>query len=681
MSGFTSYQVARSGLFTSERALYVTGQNLANVNTTGYSRQQAIITSVAPDNSGKFSKGMGSSIEETRQIRNTFLDNVYRAENEVLGYQETRKKTLDDVESIIGEPMTDGMQSVLNKFWDSWQELSKTPESLTTRALVRQRADGFVTQVNHIGDQINKLQDDLNSEISVDIEQINTLASNISDLNVKILRAESNGDLANDYKDQRANYIDRLSKLININVNERQDSMVDIDISGQYLVNGADHRKMYGGQNTGGSTFIAPRWVDSDQLVTVRGGTLKGLLEARGEDVIGSISSVSNGSPNTKGDITFAIDLSADTFGAANLQNIKNNISKFIDKLENKGIDYKFNLITFGGTAGADAPLQFNDRASFEAAVNALAVRPGVNNDFFSVINKLQNNVTYRNEANRYLMAFTNESIQGDEVIVNAAALQTQVDNLNSLGMTTFVATNKAYLNDKNPEPGWQTIADKTGGKTYDLASVDMAAMGTDIDGSVNAKISTVPASNNIIANMKRKLNALINIIAREINSLHKTGVDKYGNPGKDFFIKTSAGFPLQMGNIQLNPDFEQLDKIAAAKTPSDGDNTLAQAINDLRKQTLYGDKTEQQNVDDFYRSIILALGNSGSEAARLVDGQKQLVESSSNQRNATSAVSMDEEMSNMIKYQYSYSAASRFLTLIDQCMQTVIEKLGTQGR
>ena len=676
MSGFTSYQVARSGLFTSERAIYVTGQNLANVNTTGYSRQQVIISSSMPDNSGKFPKGMGSTIDEVRQIRNTFLDNVYRAENEVLGYQETRKKTLDDIESIIGEPMTAGLQSVLNQFWDSWQELSKTPESLTTRALVRQRAGEFVTQANHIGDQLNKLQDDLDSEIKVDIDQINTLASNIADLNLKILNAESSGDLANDYKDQRANYIDKLSKLINIDVNERQDSTVDIDVAGHYLVSKGDYSKMYAGQNTAGSTYLAPRWSSSDQLVAVRGGILKGLMEARGESVIGSASSISNGSPNTKADINIAIDLSDDTFGAANLQNIKDNIGKFIDKLENKGIDYKFNLITFGGTPGADAPQQFNDRASFEAAIGALTVRAGGNNDFFSAVNEMENNVTYRNEANRYLMVFTNEDIQGDTINVDAATLQTQVDILNNLGMTTFVAANSAYLNDVNPDPGWQTIADKTGGKLYDLASLDMDTMGVDIDKDVNAKISTVPESKNIIADIKRKLNALINIISREMNSLHKSGIDKDGNPGEDFFVKTNDDFPLQMGNIKLNPAFGELDKIAAAKTTAKGDNTLAQDINNLRNESIFGDDTELQNGDDFYRSIILALGNSGSETGRLVEGQKQLVESANGQRTAVSGVSMDEEMSNMIKFQYSYSAASRVITLIDQCMDVIINKL-----
>ena len=681
MPGFSTYQIAKSGLYTNERAMYVTGQNLSNVNTTGYTRQQALMKALPSDKNAIYPTGRGSTVEETRQIRNVFLDNVFRAENEQLGYQEARQKTYSDIESIIGEPMTDGLQSVLNDFWNSWEELSKTPESLTTRALVRQRAEAFVTQVNHIGDQLNKLQEDLNSEIKVDIDKINTLAENIADLNNKILKAESNGDNANDYRDQRANYIDTLSNLVNINVNERQNGTVDVDIGGHFLVSGSNPYKMYAGQNVGGSTFIAPRWELTDQLVNVTGGTLKGLLEARGEDVVGATSSVSNGSPSAKADITFAIDLSDDTFGAANLQKIKDNIASYLNELDKKGIDYRLNLITFGGSAGADTPQQFANRADFESAVSGLSTRGGTDNDFFSVVNELKNNVTYRNDTNKYLLVFTGEDIQGDAVNVDANTLNSQINTLNGIGMTTSVVTRNSYAGDANPDPGWQTVVDNTDGNIFDLNTYNMTTLADDADRAVNAGISTVPESNNIIANIRSKLNALVNIIAREINSFHTSGIDKDGNVGEEFFKTIDSDFPLQMGNIKLNPNFEELDKLVASKTNADGDNTMAQDILDLRGKTLFGKKAQAQNIDDFYRSVILALGNDARNVQRQVDGQKQLVDSAQSQKNATSAVSMDEEMSNMIKYQYSYDAASRFLTLIDSCMEQIINKLGTQGR
>lgn len=674
MSGFASYEIARSGLFASERALYVTGHNISNVNTAGFSRQQAILASATPDYSGKFPQGLGVTIEQIRQIRNTFLDNVYRAENELLGYQETRLKTLNDVESILGEPMTEGLQSVLNQFWDSWHELSKSPESLTVRALVRQRASAFVDQANHIGEQLNKLQEDLDSEIKVRIDEINSLASKIADLNIKILKSENSGDFANDFRDERAVYIDRLSKLVNISVNERQDSMVDIDIAGHFLVSRGDVSKIYAGENTLGSLYVAPRWEATDGLVGVRSGILKGLLEARGESVVGTIDSVSNGSPNVKSDITIAVDLS----NVADLASLQANISQFIDRLENKGIDYRLNLVTYGGTTGSDVPQQFTDRASFEAAIAADPVIGGsANADFDSLVTQLQTNITYRNEANRYLVVFTDQNADA------GAVLDTQIDDLNQLGMTTFIATDDTdgATAGFQPDAGWQDMADSTGGKVYDLSAVDYDNLGLDINSDVNQKMSTIPTSKDIISDMKRRLNALINIIAREVNSLHKTGVDIYGNPGEDFFIKKDNDFSMQMGNIKLNPIFSVLDRIAAAKTPATGDNALAQEIIELRHNSIFGNASESQNGDDYYRSIILTLGNAGSESKRVVDGQKKLLESAESRRTAISGVSMDEEMSNMIKFQYSYNAASKVISLMDECFESIINRLGMQGR
>ena len=175
--GFASYEIARSGLFVSERNLNVTGHNIANVNTTGYVRQQAILkdagyqTLLGPN--GVQQIGMGSGVQEIRQIRHSFLDNIYRQENTTLGYWETRSKAFQDVQAIMGEPMGNGLQDVLNQFWDSWQELSKEPDSLTVRALVRQRGEALSDHINHLGTQLDKLQNDLNSELQVRIDEVN----------------------------------------------------------------------------------------------------------------------------------------------------------------------------------------------------------------------------------------------------------------------------------------------------------------------------------------------------------------------------------------------------------------------------------------------------------------------------------------------------------------------------
>ena len=123
-----------------------------------------------------------------------FLDNIYRLESTTLGYWETRAKTFNDIEAILAEPLGSGLQEVMNQFWDSWQELSKDPSSLTARAMVRQRAESLVYHINHVGMQLDRLQQDLNSELQVRIDEVNDITRQIAYLNVEILKIEVTND-------------------------------------------------------------------------------------------------------------------------------------------------------------------------------------------------------------------------------------------------------------------------------------------------------------------------------------------------------------------------------------------------------------------------------------------------------------------------------------------------------
>jgi flagellar hook-associated protein 1 FlgK len=180
-----------------------------------------------------------------RQIRHTFLDNIYRQENTTLGYWEARQKTYVDLQAIMAEPMESGLQNVLNQFWDSWQELSKEPDSLTVRALVRQRTEALIQQINHMGSQLDRLQNDLNSEITVRIDEVNEITREIAKLNVAILKSEVSGDTASDYRDQRNTLIDRLTKLVKVDVNEMQTADRYNSRRLLYCTEGCQHRPIY----------------------------------------------------------------------------------------------------------------------------------------------------------------------------------------------------------------------------------------------------------------------------------------------------------------------------------------------------------------------------------------------------------------------------------------------------
>ncbi|MGE5614014.1 MAG: flagellar hook-associated protein FlgK [Bacillota bacterium] len=638
---FASYEIARSGLLVSERGLFVTGHNIANVNTPGYVRQQAMIKNAPyvsmPSRGGFFQYGLGADIQEIRQIRHTFLDNIYRQENTTLGYWETRQKAFQDVEAILAEPMEAGLQNVLNKFWDAWQELSKEPDSLTVRALVRQRSEALVHQINHLGAQLDRLQNDLNTEIMVRINEVNEITRQIAELNVTILKHEVNGDSANDYRDQRNTLIDRLTKLVKVDVVEMQDGQIDITVGGYFIVQKGVSTDLYAAERNPGDNFYVVKLAGTNIEVPIRGGIVKGLMESRGE-VSGAIGSFENGTPNTKVDVVFYVDTSTMTSADVALR-----VDEYRNWLLSRDLDAN---VTIVDTASAD---------DFEAAV---AGTTGL-----------------RADARKYAVLVTNGTIADpDELRDLQEALAAQ-------GLETSVVT--------DDPSAWLDVFVDSGGKAYSLAEFSNTdaniyeAFARSMASDTNADIGAIAYTTNIVSDIRQRLNALINVMLREINYLHRSGMTMKDppTPGDNFFVPINPAKPLEMGNIMLNPNLADLSNIAASKTGNNGDNSNALEIANLRNKLLVSNNTGVVSLDDYYQDIILHLGNNGSDAARIAESQTKLVESADAYRTSITGVSMDEEMTNMMKFKFAYDAASRVLNIIDNMLETVVNKLGMAGR
>lgn len=637
--GFASFEIAKSGMTVSERALSVTGHNIANVNTKGYVRQQAMSATSPYYNAQGYQIGLGASIQNIRQIRHQFLDNIYRRENTSLGYWETKNKTLQDIQHILGDPMESGLQEVMNQFWDSWQELSKEPDSLTVRALVAQRGEALVKQINHLGTQLDKLQKDLNTELKIRIDELNSITSQIAKLNIEIHKNEITKDNANDYRDQRNSLVDRLSKLANVEVTEMQDGQLDITLGGYVLVSKGKHTSLVAEESSTSGIFYVPKIMGTEIEVPIKSGIIKGLMESRGE-VMGAAGSIENGTPNTKADITFVVDVSDSS--AANFSDIQDSIKTQINELKRKGIDYNLRLITYAGSITSNINFG-SDTEAFRLAVESLSATTETGNNFGDVVTALDSITDFRPEANIYAVVFTGEDIEAD------------VSTLNDKGIKTSVATDSTYNK-----------------------------IITDINDDINKEISMVRDTSNILPDLRKRLNALVNILVREVNYLHTSG-KTLGPPsldGEDFFVAINPEYPLEIGNIKLNDNIIlNLNNIVASKSGASGDNTIAIAMANLRGKECLRDAKGILNTDEYYQLIILNVGNRGSEAAGISESQQKLVDYSEFQRQAIMGVSMDEEISNMMKYKFSYSAASRAINVIDDMIDTIISRMGLVGR
>jgi flagellar hook-associated protein 1 len=224
-STFHGLEVAKRGMFTQQSALYVTGHNIANANTPGYSRQRVNFVQTEPYppasmNRPQIPGQMGTGVEagSIERVRDSFLDLQYRGENNKLGYWEARADALKKMEDIMNEPSDNGLSKTMDQFWQALQDLSVNPENEGARSVVRQRGLAVVETFHYLYDSLSQIKKDLGHEIGVTITEINSLAQQISKINQQISEIEPHGYLPNDLYDERDRLIDELSKLVNVQV-------------------------------------------------------------------------------------------------------------------------------------------------------------------------------------------------------------------------------------------------------------------------------------------------------------------------------------------------------------------------------------------------------------------------------------------------------------------------------
>lgn len=211
----------------------------------------------------------------------------------------------------------------------------------------------------------------------------------------------------------------------------------------------------------------------------------------------------------------------------------------------------------------------------------------------------------------------------------------------------------KAYLED----------ADQTG-----YAAIESSSLPYNFTTSAASSIST----------LRQGLNDLITTLATEINSLSASGVDLDGNAGLAFFTAIDSSQPLSITNIQVNPELvNDTDKIVAASSNEDGNNTIANSICDLATDSCYQSDGSALNITQYYAALISWEGTAGENAASSYETQTELVDQVDTQRQEVSSISLDEEMSKMIVYQNAYAASARVLSTIDQMIADMIDEIG----
>ncbi len=220
---FFEFNIALTGLFASQRGLQVTSNNITNANTTGYSRQEVKQKASRPlSGIGVGMTGTGVDITGLNRVRDSYIDQKLWSQNPRLGEYNIKVTQNSMIESAFGEPSEKGFTAVFNELFNSISNVGTNPSSKENKVVVQKQMETFAKYYNNISGTLSNYQENLNFDLKSTVNEINSLSTRLASLNEQIMNAEIYGDEASSFRDERDNCLDRLSQLINIEVEETE---------------------------------------------------------------------------------------------------------------------------------------------------------------------------------------------------------------------------------------------------------------------------------------------------------------------------------------------------------------------------------------------------------------------------------------------------------------------------
>ena len=291
MSTFSGLGTAASGLTAARLALEVTGQNVANANTEGYTRQRVTQSPMAQTALATYatqsSVGDGVLVTGVARLNDAVVDARVRSTAATASYWSASANALGTVETALNEPSTSGLSSVLNKFWGAWQSMAN--------AVGTKSADGAASNLIAQGQLVassvsagytaaSTSWSDARGAAGLTVTAINDAAGQVADLNKSIRALTAAGSNVNSLLDQRDTAVTKLAQLTGATTRPNADGTVDVTVGGNLLVSGVTTRKV---ELTGDAAFsttsttpVALQWADTKTPVSLDGGELAARIAA-----------------------------------------------------------------------------------------------------------------------------------------------------------------------------------------------------------------------------------------------------------------------------------------------------------------------------------------------------------------------------------------------------------------
>lgn len=284
-------QTGRSGMVAAKAQMATTSHNISNANTEGYSRQR---TDQKPDNPvahGTHSFiGRGTLLSRTGRINDQYVEKQLRNSGRELGHLEEKDFALKQTEDIFNEMGGEGLNRIVAKFFNDFRKLGNDPDSEAVRHAVRESSQAMINDFHHLRSQVEGLRNHIDARIEGYSRDVNAIAKDITELNIKIKSMEIGGAPANDLNDQRDLLVKKLYSYMDLQSHSDKDGGINIDVKGiGPLVNGPNHEtlriertpKDSEGKDVNSLSIFSSSSANGDVTHTLKGGKIGALLEVR----------------------------------------------------------------------------------------------------------------------------------------------------------------------------------------------------------------------------------------------------------------------------------------------------------------------------------------------------------------------------------------------------------------
>jgi flagellar hook-associated protein 1 FlgK len=277
------FQIAKRGLFANQKGLDVTGQNVANANTEGYSRQRVNLSPEA-FRKGNLQVGLGVKIEDIERLRSDQLDRQIRSKESEIGYLDQRKQILAQLENIFATDTDGDLDIKVNELFDSFSRLTSNPEDESLRSNVIRSSQNLAETFNRLDRNLNQVKERIGDTTETLVTKVNQLLKEIASLDRDITSGEGEGQSSNNKAlDLRTRKLNELSELVDTSITIDENKSATVSVGGLVLVQNGQARTLDAEINP--SLDINRIRIEGSKVLNNIGGRLGATIESFTEDV------------------------------------------------------------------------------------------------------------------------------------------------------------------------------------------------------------------------------------------------------------------------------------------------------------------------------------------------------------------------------------------------------------